>query len=265
MLHESFCLPAFQAVLDGIYLFFIYDRVVEALVELFSTPEQKYYTYGAICRQLLNLRSINIYILFFPCSGDVWKPKGLIRSTVLASTKHARCEVHKMKTEKGQIKNNWIWLEELSHVCILAHLKVENKYLLFYQSKYALDAKSYAPLGGYFDPGETASDCARRELLEEAGLESEELLFMGKYRAKGNRGGGFAYFFLARNSFHSNRTRAISDDSENQEVALFSLPELVQLLKSRKILVSPWLAAIALGALMELDRQNEQLKLNQLL
>lgn len=170
-----------------------------------------------------------------------------------------------MKTEKGQIKSNWIWLEELSHVCILAHLKVENKYLLFYQSKYALNSKSYAPLGGYFEPGETASDCARRELLEEAGLESEELLFMGKYRAKGNRGGGFAYFFLARNSFPSNRTREISDDSENQEVALFSLPELVQLVKSGKILVSPWLAAIALGALMELDRQKEQLKPNQLL
>ena len=197
--------------------------------------------------------------------GDIWIPQGLIRSTVLASTKHARCEVHKMKTEKGQIKSNWIWLEELSHVCILAHLKVENKYLLFYQSKYALDSKSYAPLGGYFEPGETASDCARRELLEEAGLESEELLFMGKYRAKGNRGGGFAYFFLARNSFPSNRTREISDDSENQEVALFSLPELVQLVKSGKILVSPWLAAIALGALMELDRQKEQLKPNQLL
>jgi ADP-ribose pyrophosphatase len=169
-----------------------------------------------------------------------------------------------MKTEKGQIKNNWIWLEELSHVCILVHLKVENKYLLFYQSKYALDSKSFAPIGGYFDPGESPSDCARRELLEEAGLESEELFFMGKYRAKGNRGGGFAYFFLARNSFRSNRTRAISDDSENQEVALFSLQELVELVKSRKILVSPWLAVIALGALLELDRQQQRLNLNEL-
>lgn len=158
-----------------------------------------------------------------------------------------------MRTEKGQVKKDWIWMDELEHVCILVHLKVENKYLLFYQSKYAINTKSFAPIGGYFNPGETAADCAKRELLEEAGLETNELEYFGKYRSKGNRGGGFAHFFLARNCIKSNKTRAISDDSEHQEPKLFSLSELIQLIKSGKILVSQWLAAISLGAIVELD------------
>lgn len=184
--------------------------------------------------------------------GEDWRPQGLIESRVVASSAHAKCEVHTIRTEKGQLKKNWIWLDEVSHVCILVHLKMEGKYLLFYQTKYALSGKSYAPIGGYFNRGESAEECARRELLEEVGLESENLINMGQYRSKGNRGGGMAHFFVARNCVKSNKTRAISDDSEYQEIHLFTLKELISLLIEGKVLVGQWMGALALGALREL-------------
>ena len=70
------------------------------------------------------------------------------------------------------------------------HLKDENKYLLFHQSKYGLEKPAYALIGGLFNTDETPIQCAERELLEETGLEAEELINLGKYRVQVNRGGG---------------------------------------------------------------------------
>jgi ADP-ribose pyrophosphatase len=46
------------------------------------------------------------------------------------------------------------------------------------------------------DPLETA----KRELLEETGLASEDWMYLGKYFKDGNRGCGWVYGFLARNA-----------------------------------------------------------------
>lgn len=46
----------------------------------------------------------------------------------------------------------------------------------------------YALIGGLFNKGESASECALRELTEETGLEPEELINLGSYRVQVNRG-----------------------------------------------------------------------------
>ena len=120
-------------------------------------------------------------------------PNTLAVRTV-TSTPFARFEIHKVKTENGVIVNDWLWTDERSHVNILVHLKDEDKYLLFYQSKYGLEKPAYALIGGLFNNGETPIQCAERELLEETGLEAEELINLGKYRVQVNRGGGIKYF-----------------------------------------------------------------------
>lgn len=61
---------------------------------------------------------------------------------LVTSTPFARFEIHKVKTESGVIVNDWLWVDERSHVNILVHLKDEDKYLLFKQKKYGLDKVS---------------------------------------------------------------------------------------------------------------------------
>ncbi|NLF74977.1 MAG: NUDIX hydrolase [Chloroflexi bacterium] len=51
---------------------------------------------------------------------------------------------------------------------------------------------------GYIDPGETPDESARRELLEETGLEADEWHSLGRYFIDGNRGCGATHVFLAR-------------------------------------------------------------------
>ncbi len=64
----------------------------------------------------------------------------------------------------------------------------EKRFLIFRQSKYALEGKqSLAIVGGIIEPGEEAFDAARREVHEELGLFCE-LKFMGRFRTDVNRG-----------------------------------------------------------------------------
>ncbi len=89
---------------------------------------------------------------------------------VVTSTPFARFEIHKVLAENGKVINDWLWTDERSHVNILVHLKDSDKYLVFKQKKYGLDREYLALIGGLFNEGETAIECAKRELLEETGL-----------------------------------------------------------------------------------------------
>ena len=50
-------------------------------------------------------------------------------------------------------------------------------------------------------------------MLEETGLETNELIGLGKYRVQVNRGGGILHAFLAKNSVLSKNKKS-SDDYE---------------------------------------------------
>lgn len=94
-----------------------------------------------------------------------------------------RFELHQVKTESGVVVDDWMWTDERSHVNILVHLKKEDKYLMFFQKKYGLESPAYATLGGLFNVGETALQCATRELEEEAGLVAGEMVSLGRVSA----------------------------------------------------------------------------------
>lgn len=133
---------------------------------------------------------------------------------------------------------------------MLVHLKAENKYLLFHQKKYGLEKPYFAAVGGLFNEGDTPVGCARRELLEETGLEAEELVDLGRYRVQVNRGGGILYAFLAKNCVPS-KQRKSSDDYEKQEHRLLTKEELIQVALNGEIGEAQWLGTIALGLVYE--------------
>ena len=179
-----------------------------------------------------------------------WRTPQTLSVRTVTSTPFARFEIHQVKTESGAIVNDWLWTDERSHINMLVHLKEEDKYLLFHQKKYGLEKPYYAAIGGLFNDNDTPTGCARRELLEETGLEAEELVDLGRYRVQVNRGGGILYAFFAKNCVLS-KIRKSSDDYEHQERRLLTKDELIKVALDGQIGEAQWLATIALGLVYE--------------
>jgi len=183
-----------------------------------------------------------------------WRTPNTLAVRTVTSTPFARFEIHKVRTESGEIVNDWLWTDERSHVNILVHLRDENKYLVFHQKKYGLDTAKYAIIGGLFNKGETAIECATRELLEETGLEAE-MIGLGAYRVQVNRGGGILYAYLAKNAFKSTKSKK-SDDYEKQEHRKLTREELLKVALSGEVGEAQWVAVVALGILYEEHREH---------
>jgi len=182
---------------------------------------------------------------------EPWVVEGAtLARKVVAETPFARFEVHKVKTESGEIINDWLWTDERSHVNILVHLKQEDKYLMFSQRKYGLKENKLAVIGGLCNVDkESAEECAARELLEETGLETSELVNLGAYRVQVNRGGGILHAYLAKNSVPSNKKTAKDPDYEKQARKLMSSKELIAAALAGEVGEAQWVAAVALGLL----------------
>jgi hypothetical protein len=65
--------------------------------------------------------SLQVPMISFPESS--WRTPNTLNVKVLASTPFARFEIHQVKTENGEIINDWLWTDERSHVNILVHLR----------------------------------------------------------------------------------------------------------------------------------------------
>lgn len=189
---------------------------------------------------------------------EPWVVEGAtLARKVVAETPFARFEVHRVKTETGEIINDWLWTDERSHVNILVHIKDENKYLMFSQRKYGLKEDKLAVIGGLcnFDK-ETAEECASRELLEETGLEATELVNLGAYRVQVNRGGGILYAFLAKNSVKSAKAHDRDGEYEKQTTKKMTSNELIQAALRGEVGEAQWVAAVALGLLYEEHKEH---------
>jgi ADP-ribose pyrophosphatase len=184
------------------------------------------------------------------------------RQTVVSSS-FARFEVHHVRRDDGTVAKDWLWTDERSHVNVLVHLKEENKYLLFKQTKYGLLSPKYATVGGLFNAGESPEACARRELLEETGLLSEALVSLGAYRVQADRGGGMLHVFLARECYLApEKDRLKSDDFEKQAVHKLTMDELLAVVRAGGVGEAQWLAAVTLGALHDMYKHPEHGSIN---
>lgn len=225
---------------------FLFGVILSVLV-IFSF---QYFTNYEVMKNLATQKNIRTSVPMEPFPEPQWRTPQTLDITTVTSTPFARFEIHKVKTESGAIVNDWLWTDERSHVNILVHLKNENKYLLFRQKKYGLERPYIAPVGGLFEPGETPEVCARRELLEETGLEAEKLVNLGRYRVQVNRGGGILHAFFAKNCIVSENHKK-SDDYEKQDKLLLTRDELIKLSLDGEIGEAQWLATIALALIYD--------------
>ena len=201
-----------------------------------------------------DISDIPVPMMQFP--EPAWRTPATLGVRTVASTPFARFEIHKVKTESGVIVNDWLWTDERSHINILVHLKDENKYLVFKQKKYGLEREYFALIGGLFNDGETGLQCAQRELLEETGLEAEELIDLGKYRVQVNRGGGILYAYYAKNSFKSSKVFKKDNDYEKQAHIKLTRDELIDVALNGEIGEAQWVATAALALLYEEHKED---------
>ena len=83
-------------------------------------------------------------------------------------------------------------------------------FLILIQERYALNynndaGRSHAVVGGYVDNGEPPGMAARRELLEEMRMESDNWVDLGGYRVNANRGMSMCYSYLAMGARRSSK------------------------------------------------------------
>lgn len=178
-----------------------------------------------------------------------WKVRS--RRTVLRQPPWITVELHEVELPNGNVIPEWAWVVTPDFVNVIA-LTENRRVLCFRQDKYAIDGLSYAPVGGYIEPGEDPLLAAQRELHEETGYTADEWHFLGKYAADGNRGAGHGYLYVA---LRARRVAEIhADDLEEMQLLQLSLDEFERELLAGEFKLLPWAANAAL-ALLWLKRQ----------
>ena len=113
---------------------------------------------------------------------------------------------------------------------------------------------SYAVVGGHVDPDDGANGlkAAKRELLEELGMESDEWINFGKFRTDVNRGGGFCHTFLARKA-RKTRAQSQGDELEEMHIHYATKKELMQYFQKGLFKEAKWsnTAGLALVWMLE--------------
>jgi 8-oxo-dGTP pyrophosphatase MutT (NUDIX family) len=168
----------------------------------------------------------------------------LDRRTILTHNKYLTVENHIVKLPDGEIITDWAWISIPDAAIVLTRTE-EGQFLCFRQTKYAVNGTTLAPVGGMLEPGETAIEAGKRELLEEMGYTAPDWISLGSYILDPNRGVASMHLFLALNA--RKVAEPNSDDLEEQEIITLSRKELEEALKAGNFKVLAWTAVVALS------------------
>ncbi|MDF1515764.1 MAG: NUDIX hydrolase [Anaerolineae bacterium] len=172
----------------------------------------------------------------------------LSRRIILDHSRYLIVESHDILLPDGRRIADWPWIITPDFVTVIV-VNANGEFVLFRQTKYAVQGESLAPAGGYLEPGEFPLTAAKRELLEEVGYTSNNWTYLGSYPVDGNRGSGIAHIYLAVDAIPvcGDTPLPVSDDLEEQEIVLLSLAEVFQALMDQQFKVLPWVAAVSMA------------------
>jgi ADP-ribose pyrophosphatase len=175
--------------------------------------------------------------------------KVLARRVLLSRLPWMEVGDERVELPDGRIVDGFLWVKTREFAIVVA-ITPDGQVILERSYKHGPRRVAIALPAGYLEDGETASDAARRELLEETGYEADEWRSLGSFTVDGNYGVSTEHAFLATNA---RRVRDAGgpghDDLEEMELLTLPLSEAMALVKRGDVAQLSSAAALALAAL----------------
>lgn len=175
---------------------------------------------------------------------DSWVTES--RKTLLDRSPWLVVEDHEVRSPSGKVIPNWTWVIVRSFINVVA-VTSEGQLVLLRQAKYAAKKKSLATVGGCIEQGEEPLVTAKRELLEEAGYQSDHWISLGDYAVDANRGCGVCYLFLALKAVRVGEP--LERDEAGDEVILMDQEDVRTALLRGEFRVFSWVNAVSMALL----------------
>lgn len=177
---------------------------------------------------------------------EPWRTEQTVDAQVLYQSPFGVVELHRVRSGNQEFVD-WLWCDERAHVNILVQRAKDGKFLLFKQKKYGFIGEKLAVVGGFVDDGETPLQAAKRELMEEVGMEAGTWRELGTYRVSVNRGGGYVSMYHAVDAMIGRKLS--SDDLEPQQQVWLDRRQLLSALKQEMLGEVKWASTVALALL----------------
>lgn len=169
---------------------------------------------------------------------------GLIDRELAFECDRLTVEMHRVSMPDGRVVDDWPFV--ISQDAVLVVPRCDRRGILAIpQLKYAIGKWCLGPVGGAINPGETCLDAAKRELLEETGLEADDWVKVQSFVAEPNRGVQKIHLFFAQ-SLKGDWAHAAQPDIEQGVPIWLARHELEEVVKS-EVVVSSWALAFLLA------------------
>jgi ADP-ribose pyrophosphatase len=148
----------------------------------------------------------------------------------------------------GRVLDDFLWVKTRDFAIVVA-VNEKGEVILERSYKHGPRRVALSLPAGYLEAGETPLDAARRELVEETGLATDDWSALGSFTVDGNYGVSTEHAFLAQ------RVRRVSepgsaghDDLEEIELLTMPLKDAIALLLRGEVAQLSTAAALALAA-----------------
>ena len=132
----------------------------------------------------------------------------------------------KLLLPNGKCVNDYYRVSSPSFVEIVP-IDSKGNFLAQWRYKHGPKKNNLAFPAGYISEGESPLDAAKRELLEECGIYSDNWTYLGGYYLDGNRGDMMAHLYIAWNPISADTT-VQSDDLEDTTNIWLTPEEIVK-------------------------------------
>lgn len=158
----------------------------------------------------------------------------------------------------GSLLEDYLQITIAEHVAIIARSN-EDKFLVCRQYKHGPRAIGLTFPAGAIEPGEEASDAARREFREETGIEARDWRSLGRFVLNGNQGAGAVHLFFAHTSCTADHRPTLSKgDLEEQEMLWLTEDDLLEAARCGLFKIASHALALAFALDRRLWPSNEK-------